>query len=728
MGAVAELSRRGVEFLASEKVRPSERGALTKAVLGGVMFELVHADAAGAAMNYADIGIDTASLAGSLESKLAAARAAGFAQVMISASDIVGHPGGTAAGARAVRESGLRVTGLEALRDFEGLDGAAPRVQARRRQGDARRLRPRSARACCWSRRRRRRTRTPSADAIVRDLTKLAVLAVPLGIRIAFKGLSWSRTVKDFAAAGDLVFRANCPNLGIAIDAFDVIAAGVPPDDVEGVDPEQIFLVQLSDYMWQEIRTAEEEEATARHFRVFPGEGAHSEALALLVTRLDAIGYYGDYSFDVYNDDYLQMPPGDGRGTGASRRRLARRDGAAPRAARAEHGAPAAALAGLKESRPMAMEYRRLGESGLEVSALCLGTMMFGVRTEAADAQRIIDTAFDQGVNFIDTADAYGKGAAERIVGAAIKAQRRRWIVATKVVQPDDRAAARRRAVAALDHAGVRRQSRAAVDRLDRHLLPAPRRSGHAARRDDRRDGRPRSAAARSATSACRTSADGVSPKSSPSARRRAFRCPVVCQPHYNLLDRMPEIELLPACDFYGIGVAPYSPIARGVLTGKYRGGALPDDSRAGRKDKRMLETDFRAGVARRRRQARGARGEDRPHAAPVRARLAVGEPDRLVDHRRSAHARAVERLRRRARHEVACATTRRSSIRSSGRASRRRRSTTTRSIRSSAGGSTDDYAQPLARLDQRTAGGSPAATADTTSVRRTRTTGCRQS
>jgi hypothetical protein len=61
--------------------------------------------------------------------------------------------------------------------------------------------------------------------------------------------------------------------------------------------------------MGQEIRTTEEQATAARHFRVFPGEGAHSEALANLVTRLDAIGYFGDYSFDVYNDDYLQMPP-----------------------------------------------------------------------------------------------------------------------------------------------------------------------------------------------------------------------------------------------------------------------------------------------------------------------------------------------------------------------------------------------------------------------------------
>jgi sugar phosphate isomerase/epimerase len=110
-------------------------------------------------------------------------------------------------------------------------------------------------------------------------------------------------------AAGDLVYRANCPNIGLAIDAFDVLAARVPRDDLDAIDPEQIFLVQLSDYMWQEILTLEEQASTATHFRVFPGEGAHSDDLAAFVTKLDAIGYMGNYSFDVYNDDYQQMPP-----------------------------------------------------------------------------------------------------------------------------------------------------------------------------------------------------------------------------------------------------------------------------------------------------------------------------------------------------------------------------------------------------------------------------------
>ncbi|MEP6792627.1 MAG: aldo/keto reductase, partial [Ramlibacter sp.] len=70
---------------------------------------------------------------------------------------------------------------------------------------------------------------------------------------------------------------------------------------------------------------------------------------------------------------------------------------------------------------------------------------------------------------------------------------------------------------------------------------------------------------------------------------------PVVCQPYYNLLNRMPEVEILPACAHYGIGVTPYSPVARGVLTGKYAPGQAPaPDTRVGRGDRRMAETEFR--------------------------------------------------------------------------------------------------------------------------------------
>ena len=259
-------------------------------------------------MIFHDFGMATASLAGSLETKLAAVRSAGFSQVMISAQDVVAHPGGTAAGVRAVRSSGLEVTGLEALRDYEGLasqlhaykvDVARSMLEICADLGGRLLLVEAST------------SKHASADAavIARDLAKLAVMAVPLRIRIAYKGQPGSRTARDFRQAADLVLRVNAPNLGVAVDAFDVLASGVPLDDVDLLDPEQTFLVQVSDYMWQKIRSTEEQVATATHFRVFPGEGAHSEALAQFIARLDTIGYLGDYSFDVYNDDFLQMPP-----------------------------------------------------------------------------------------------------------------------------------------------------------------------------------------------------------------------------------------------------------------------------------------------------------------------------------------------------------------------------------------------------------------------------------
>ena len=259
-------------------------------------------------MNFNDFGIDSASLAGSLETRLAAAKRAGFTQIMISAADIVGHPQDTETAVRAIRASGLSVTGLEALRDFEGLNGRmhdykvdvaksmlnlCDRIQSRLLLTEA----SSSSHA------------DTDPEKIAQDLRKLAFLALPKGIRIAFKGLSWSRTVKDFVSAADIIALADCPNLGLAIDVFDVIAAGIPLDDLDAIFTPRVFLVQLSDFMLQQVRGTEEQFTTASHFRVFPGEGAHSDILSKFVVKLEDNGYFGNYSFDVYNTDYLQMPP-----------------------------------------------------------------------------------------------------------------------------------------------------------------------------------------------------------------------------------------------------------------------------------------------------------------------------------------------------------------------------------------------------------------------------------
>jgi aryl-alcohol dehydrogenase-like predicted oxidoreductase len=240
-------------------------------------------------------------------------------------------------------------------------------------------------------------------------------------------------------------------------------------------------------------------------------------------------------------------------------------------------------------------DYRRLGASGLEVSPLCLGTMNFGSRTDAATAQQIIDSAFDAGVNFIDTADAYGEGESERIVGQAIRARRRHWILATKVgnvltTSPHDGGLSRRWLLAACDDS----LGRLGLDHIDIYYLhrddpQTPLAETVGTIGDLVRAGKIRYFGVsnfrgwRIAELVDECAAQGVAP-------------PVVSQPYYNLLNRMPEVEVLPACEHYGIGVAPYSPLARGVLTAKYRAdGSGPKDSRAAVKDSRFMETEFRA-------------------------------------------------------------------------------------------------------------------------------------
>jgi sugar phosphate isomerase/epimerase len=254
-----------------------------------------------------DFGMDTITLSGSLSAKLRAMRDAGFTQVMLKAGDLVGHPDGVDDAVRAVKTSGLRVTGFQVLRDFEGLSGhlhdykvdiAKAMLEMARAVGAPLLL------ACSST----STHATQDIDALARDLRKLAMLAVPLGIRIAYEGLSWGRTINEFTTAWEVVSRADAPNLGLGVDSFHILAAQTPLDALDEVDPDKIFLVQLADFMWQETRTFEERLTTARHFRVFPGEGVHSDQLAELVLRLDALGYRGDYSFEVFNDDYQQIP------------------------------------------------------------------------------------------------------------------------------------------------------------------------------------------------------------------------------------------------------------------------------------------------------------------------------------------------------------------------------------------------------------------------------------
>ena len=255
----------------------------------------------------AGFGMDTITMAGSLEAKLEAIKGAGFSQVMLMARDLVSHPAGVAGAVAAVKASGLRPTGFQVLRDFEGLSGHLHDYKMDMAKSMLEMCAATGSKVLllCSS---TSRHATDDINALARDLKKLAMLAIPLGIKIAYEGLSWGRNINEFTTAWDVVCLADCPNLGIGLDSFHIFASKTPLDSIDELDPKKIFLTQLSDFMWNETPTFEDRMTTARTFRVFPGEGVHSAQLADLVLRLERIGYRGDYSFEVFNDDYQQLP------------------------------------------------------------------------------------------------------------------------------------------------------------------------------------------------------------------------------------------------------------------------------------------------------------------------------------------------------------------------------------------------------------------------------------
>jgi len=251
--------------------------------------------------------MDTITLAGPLEAKLRAIKDAGFTQVMLNAREIVGHPKGDAQAIAAVKASGLRVTGFQVLRDFEGLSGHlhAYKVDvAKAMLAMCRALGSTVLLACSSS----SAHASGESEVLVKDLQKLATLAVPLGIKIAYEALSWGRHVNQAMQSWELVQEADRANLGLCLDSFHILAHDTDLAVLEEIDVAKIFLVQLSDFLWQETRTPDERIETARHYRVFPGEGVHTDQVYDMVRRLDKLGYRGDYSFEVFNDDYRQLP------------------------------------------------------------------------------------------------------------------------------------------------------------------------------------------------------------------------------------------------------------------------------------------------------------------------------------------------------------------------------------------------------------------------------------
>lgn len=229
------------------------------------------------------------------------------------------------------------------------------------------------------------------------------------------------------------------------------------------------------------------------------------------------------------------------------------------------------------------MSHVYLGRSALRVSRITLGTMNFGGSTDEATAQRIVHAAREAGINSIDSADVYQKGATEPIVGRAIAGDRDHWVLATKLGNPHgkgpNRSGQSRKWIVQQVEASLQRLGTDYLDLVYLHRADFDAPLGEAVR------------ALGDLVRAGKLRYFGVSnfrawriAEVAHLADQEGIDRPVASQPLYNLLDRQAEVEQLPAAGYNGLGVISYSPLARGVLSGKYKPGEAPAaDSRAGR-------------------------------------------------------------------------------------------------------------------------------------------------
>lgn len=218
------------------------------------------------------------------------------------------------------------------------------------------------------------------------------------------------------------------------------------------------------------------------------------------------------------------------------------------------------------------MEYRKIGQSGLKVSELCLGTMTFGHGADQADAGRMVDMAFDAGINFFDTANTYGAGQSEVMLGKALRGRRRDVVVATKCFNPvgpgiNDSGSSRLHIMNAIEDS-LRRLQTDWVDIFYVHHVDVdtPLEETLAALDDLVAAGKVRYLACSNYEAWRLAEALWISDT-------RGLARFICYQPQYNLIVRDIETELIPLCQYKGVGVAAWSPLAGGFLTGKYQPG-----------------------------------------------------------------------------------------------------------------------------------------------------------
>ncbi len=248
--------------------------------------------------------VDTVTLSGTLEDKLRVTRDAGFGGIEIWAKDLVTHPGGVPGAVAAIRASGIRVTSFQLLKDYEGLDAHLHdyKIEVAKSLMDLVEAvgAPVLVVASSTS-----PYATGDMDRIAADLAKLAMLATPRNIRIAYGAPAWARWVNEYPAVWEAVRRANRPNLGMLVNVFHLLAKGTSLATLDAIPGERIFLVQMADYLG-DLRDITE---TADHRRAFPNESAHRDIIADMLRKVHAAGYRGDYVFEVFNDEYLHLAP-----------------------------------------------------------------------------------------------------------------------------------------------------------------------------------------------------------------------------------------------------------------------------------------------------------------------------------------------------------------------------------------------------------------------------------
>lgn len=218
------------------------------------------------------------------------------------------------------------------------------------------------------------------------------------------------------------------------------------------------------------------------------------------------------------------------------------------------------------------MEYRRLGQSGLKVSELCLGTMAFGNKADEAESMRIVDLALNGGINFFDTADGYTSGVSESILGKALKGRRRQAVVATKFFNPmgsgpNDSGMSRVHIMNAIEDS-LRRLQMDYVDVYYIHHVDVqtPIEEMLRALDDLVHQGKVRYIACSNYQAWRLSEALWLSEMN----KLAKFAC---YQPQYSLVVRDIEQELVPLCQHHGVGIVPWAPLASGFLAGKYKPG-----------------------------------------------------------------------------------------------------------------------------------------------------------